>query len=223
MEESSKAAVNILLMMTKDDERTLDYEKFSQLILSIVSATGITFNEAADAMTLSMLQDKTISEEDLINLMVSEAVYSEVVALIEEETEAMEILDALQLGRLQKLFDLWDEDADGQISFEELVNGMRKFQGQMEVEESVQRASLLIIGFDEDQSQSLNKIEFAKAMVKYASAAGLPLEDLVDFMCVVSVMEENSPQEKAFFHNIAPEATAAIKQIESEMALLGIE
>jgi hypothetical protein len=49
-------------MMTEDDERTLDYEKFSQLILSIVSAAGITFNEAADAMTLSMLQEKAISK-----------------------------------------------------------------------------------------------------------------------------------------------------------------
>lgn len=223
MEESAKAAVNVLLMMSEDDDRTLDYEGFSQLILSITGASGMSFDEAADDMTLAMLQEKTISEEDLLSLMVGEAVYNEAKEMIAEEKEAEAILDALQFGRLQKLFEIWDSDGDEQISFEELVNGMRKFQGRMELEESVQRAAMLMIGFDEDQSQTLDKIEFARAMVKYAKAAEVPLDDLVDFMCVVSVMEENSPQEKAFFHSIAPQTTVEIEMIEKQMELLGIE
>lgn len=223
MEESAKAAVNVLLMMTENDDRTLDYEGFSQLILSITGASGKSFDEAADDMTLAMLQEKTVSEEDLLNLMVGEAVYNEAKEMIAEEKEAEEILDALQFGRLQKLFEIWDSDGDDQISFEELVNGMRKFQGQMDLEESVQRAAMLMIGFDEDQSQTLDKIEFARAMVKYAKAAEVALDELVDFMCVVSVMEENSPQEKAFFHGIARQATVEIEMIEKQMEYLGIE
>jgi hypothetical protein len=223
MEDSSKAAVNVLLMMTEDDARSLGYEQFVQLILSIVTASGMKFDEAADDMTLAMLQDKKISEDDLLNLMVGEAVYTEAKEMIEEENEAAEVVGALQLGRLQKLFHLWDSDNDGEISFEELINGMRKFQGPMEIDESIQRAALVMIGFDEDGSQTLDRIEFANAMVKYAKAAEVPLDELVDFMCVVSVMEENSPEEEAFFHAIAPQTVEEIKMIVEEMEALGLE
>jgi antitoxin component HigA of HigAB toxin-antitoxin module len=80
-----------------------------------------------------------------------------------------------------------------------------------------------MIGFDEDGSQTLDRIEFANAMVKYAKAAEVPLDELVDFMCVVSVMEENSPEEEAFFHAIAPQTVEEIKMIVEEMEALGLE
>ena len=93
----------------------------------------------------------------------------------------------------------------------------------MAIEESVQNAALIMIGFDEDQSQSLDRVEFAKAMAKYAKAAEVSLGELVDFMTVVSCMEENSPQEKAFFKAISPQATAEIKEIEESLEALGLE
>jgi Ca2+-binding EF-hand superfamily protein len=223
MEESSRAAINILLMMTENDERTLGIESFAKLILTIVSASNTSFDDAIDEMLTTLVQEKTISEADLLSLIIGEALYEEAKVIVEEEQEVREVLDALQLGRLQKLFDLWDEDGDGQITFEELVSNMRKFQGHINIHDSVQQASLMIIGFDKDQSQTLNKIEFAMAMLKYAKTANQPLETLVDFMCLVSIMKETNLQERAYFHSIAFQATAEIKRIVREIETSGIE
>lgn len=126
MEESAKTAVSVLLMMTEEEQRTLDYEGFTVLILSIVGASGISFAEAADEMTLTMLQEKTVSEDEIMTLVVGEAVYAEAMAMIEEEEEFQEVVDALQMSRLQRLFDLFDSDGDGRISFEELLNGTHR-------------------------------------------------------------------------------------------------
>lgn len=93
----------------------------------------------------------------------------------------------------------------------------------MNIEESVERAALVMVGFDEDQNQSLDKFEFAKSLIAYAKTAEVSLDELVTFMCVVSVTEENSAEERAFFKAISPQATKEIMQVEAEMEALGIE
>ena len=48
VEESTKAAMDLLLMMDKNDNRTLNYEQFCRLILAIVATANSTFEELAD-------------------------------------------------------------------------------------------------------------------------------------------------------------------------------
>ena len=48
VEESTKAAMDLLLMTDKNDTRTLNYEQFCRLILAIVAAANSTFEEIAD-------------------------------------------------------------------------------------------------------------------------------------------------------------------------------
>jgi Ca2+-binding EF-hand superfamily protein len=48
VEESTKAAMDLLLMMDKNDTRTLNYEQFCRLILAIVATANSTFEELAD-------------------------------------------------------------------------------------------------------------------------------------------------------------------------------
>lgn len=48
VEESTKTAMNLLLMMDKDDSRTLHYEQFGRLIMAIVAAANSTFEDIAD-------------------------------------------------------------------------------------------------------------------------------------------------------------------------------
>jgi hypothetical protein len=96
-----------------------------------------------------MLQNKKITEDDLLNLMIGEAVYSEAKGMIEEEKEAAEIMDALQYGRLQKLFDLWDTDNNGSISFEELINGM--FQIPCEIVYLTKNGTKILVSFRHEE------------------------------------------------------------------------
>jgi tetratricopeptide (TPR) repeat protein len=48
VEESTKAAMDLLLMMDMNDTRTLKYEQFCRLILAIVATANSTFDEIAD-------------------------------------------------------------------------------------------------------------------------------------------------------------------------------
>ena len=48
VEESTKTAMDLLLMMDKDDTRTLNYEQFGRLIMAIVATANSSFDEIAD-------------------------------------------------------------------------------------------------------------------------------------------------------------------------------
>jgi len=219
MEDAAKTAITVLLMMDEEDTRTLDYPEFTNLILHIVHASGRKFEEMADDMTLKMLQDKELSEEDRENLIAGNVAY-EAIKLVEEEAEAMDIL---QYGRMQKLFESWDKNGDGALDFSEILSGMRKWQGAMAMEESVERAALAMIGFDEDKDQKLDPVEFAKALLAFSKAAEIDVHEVIDFMVVTSVMEENSPEEEAYIKAISKQATADIKEIEDMLEQHGIE
>jgi hypothetical protein len=94
---------------------------------------------------------------------------------------------------------------------------MRRFQRKHGIEGDVQRAALVILSFDEDGDQKLNRMEFAITIVKYAKAVDVGVHDLVDFMCVSSVLADDDEFEKAYVKAIAPSATKAIKEIKGAM------
>jgi Ca2+-binding EF-hand superfamily protein len=48
VEESTRTAMNLLLMMDKNDSRTLHYDQFGRLIMAIVATANSTFEEVAD-------------------------------------------------------------------------------------------------------------------------------------------------------------------------------
>ena len=223
MEDAARTAVVVLLMLDKDDKRMLNYEEFANLMLHVVTAAGKKFDEMADKMTLAMVSEKEVSEEDFAHLMCAEFLYHTTKDEQEGQRELLETIDALQYGRMQKLFDLWDEDKDDEISFGELLSGMRKFNGAMDMEESVAHAALAIIGYDDDHSQTLNRVEFARALINYATATEIGVHDLVDFMVVTAVVEDDSPEELAYIRGISSQATAEIKAVQDLLEAHGIE
>ena len=119
------------------------------------------------------------------------------------------------MARRRKLFDLWDADKNGYIDLNELLLGMRKFQGVMDMNESVERVALLVmLGFDEDSNQKLDRQEFARAIVNYASAMNVELHELIDFMIAVTALAENSDFEKAYADAISSNVSGDIHDIQ---------
>lgn len=219
MEEAVKTAVSVLLTIEQEESRTIDYEQFSRLILSFVAATGLHFEDAADNMTLAMMREPQVSEEDVDMLRAGQEIYEDTVAMQELEQEASEVTNALQYGRLQKLYDLWNTAADEGISFEELMAGLRKFQAATGIDECAQQTATILIGFDEDGDQKLNRAEFANAMIKYAKAIKADLHVLVNFMCVVSVMDSTCPMgEAALLQAVSPKTAKKGTNAAQEMA-----
>jgi Ca2+-binding EF-hand superfamily protein len=201
MEASSKKAAGLLLMMDKDDQRVLSYEQFAKLIMAVVAAFCMTFDELADQLTLALTNGDEISEEAMAEILVAEEAYAEARGKQREENEREKTLDALSYSRTQKLFELWDANGDGDIDFQELICGLRKYQkSAMRTKNptDVERDALMIMGHDKDNNHTLDREEFAYAMANYAEAVGTDLHELIDFMCVVSSQSDTSEYETAF-------------------------
>jgi Ca2+-binding EF-hand superfamily protein len=192
VEESTRTAMNLLLMMDKNDKRTLSYEQFGRLIMAIVAAGNTTFDEIADDLTLAVTSNDTICEEDLETLIVAETIFQKSKDL--EEGSRRGEVDALSYGRLKRLFSLWDIDGDGDITLTELTEGLRMFQAAAGIEGDAEREAQALLGFDSDGDQRLDPREFSHAMVHYAKEFGIDLHELIDFMCVTSVMGEKNTQ-----------------------------
>jgi hypothetical protein len=117
-----------------------------------------------------MMGKNKISDADLANLIIADAMYD---AANEADGEGnADVCDALSYGRLQKLFDLWDDDGNGSISFQELVEGLRKFQAVIKGPDNAENQAAALAGFDEDGDGVLGRREFAKAMVYYSKVLG---------------------------------------------------
>ena len=202
MDESVKTSMSLLLMLDKEDTRTLNYEQFGRLIMGIVAAAHTTFDEIADELTVAMLASDTISDADLANLIVADAIY-DTAKEIEGEAKADEqIMDALSYGRLQKLFDLWDADGNGDITFQELTSGLHKFQQAIDGPDNAEDQAKAMLGFDEDGDAALGRREFAKAMVYYSKVVGVALHDLIDFMCVTALGDDNVQYREAYKQSV---------------------
>ena len=101
-------------------------------------------------------------------------------------------IDSLSYGRLKKLFDLWDVDCDGDITFAELMVGLQTFQNAADIAgDAIKEAREVLRSFDENGDERLDPREFAQAMVHYAKKIGIAVHDLIDFMCVTHVVGDD--------------------------------
>jgi Ca2+-binding EF-hand superfamily protein len=194
MEDAKKNAAALLLMMDKDDKRVLTYEKFAKLIMGTAATFEMTFDELADQLTYALTNPSEISDEVMQEIMVAESAYEEARDKENEMTERKMTLDALSYSRTQKLFDLWDSNGDGDIDFQELMSGLRRYQKAAQVAVDVERDAVKIMGYDKDSNQTLDKEEFAYAMANYAEAVETDLHEMIDFMCVVASQSDSANQ-----------------------------
>eukprot|EP00978_Attheya_sp_CCMP212_P027044 scaffold90116_cov52-Attheya_sp.AAC.2 len=222
MESSSKAAFELLLMLDKDDTRELGYEQFTKLILNIAAAGDTTFEDIADALTISFAKPTPLSDEDLAHLIVADEIYNVASDLAQAVEEEIEVDDALCYAKMHKLFDLWDENGDGSINYEELLVGLRKFEGAEDMNESITSAAVMMLATDREGNQTLDREEFARALVKYAKAIGV--EDFhvfIDFLVVVTVLQDDDENERAYISSIGDIATTEIAIIQGLAQAIG--
>lgn len=215
VEESTKAAMDLLLMVDKNDTRTLNYEQFCRLILAIVTTANSTFDEISDDLVsikpgslarrsallnlhllafdlqiLALSRNDEISSDDLAALTVADVIYETVredkSSKKQVEGDVTDIISNLSYGRLKKLFDLWDVNHDGEITFSELIIGLQTFQDAARIDGDAEWQARAFLRFDSDGDNRLNQREFAEAMIHYAKSFGVELHTLIDFMCVTN-------------------------------------
>ena len=205
MEGSAKAAIELLLALDEDGSRTLDYEQFARLILSIVTATGHTFDEVADMLTLAMTVNDSMSEREYEELLIADELFGAAANLEDEIDEEVEVADALSYGRLRKLFDLVDADHSGLINFEELRTGLQGLQVALGKDPDSLDTAVAFMGFDEDGDNKLNPEEFTRALIAYSKILSVDLHELIDYMCVANILQADGATDYSlvFGHSLA--------------------
>ena len=115
-----------LLMCTDGDTeaRVLDYSQFSSLLLNIFAAGSLNFHDVANSMTLSFCTNN-VSRNDLTDFFLG----GQTVVTDSDpgNSDRTHVVDTLQNGRMNRLFDLWDSDHSGDLDFEEVVLGFSTF------------------------------------------------------------------------------------------------
>ena len=65
LDSAARAAVAALLIYDEDGSKTLDYAEFTSFILELITAAGLTFNEAIFNFTQAAAEPDNITPEEL--------------------------------------------------------------------------------------------------------------------------------------------------------------
>jgi len=240
MQDAQRQAAALLLMMDKDDSRTLVYEQFAKLIMAMSAISGISLDVMYEQLTEALKNEKPIPKNVLDEIQVTQDELSGALKNIQKNADEKKTIDALSYNRTSKLFDQWDSDGDGTIDFQELMAGLRKHQRAVsssafannnnsiaqsaKMSGDVETDALLIMGYDDDSNQKLDKEEFALAISRYAEHIGVDLNELIDFMCTVASQSESkvvTDYENAYSDATALKNWANRKQTSSRRLGLG--
>ena len=131
------------------------------------------------------------TEPDRYGLHVKRADEAYSLAREKEKTlkKSIKNLDPFSYQRVLRLFDLWDADGSGYLDFNELFDGLRRYQAASNnghTRESVEKGVKMLMEGDVDGDQQLDREEFAVSIMKYAETVGTDLHELIDFICVIA-------------------------------------
>jgi len=233
MERVTQTAMQVLLMLDNNDTRTLNFEQFGKLIMAFLASTGKSFSAVAGELTAAMEKNRgAVKDKDLalLGLLVGEPALDEFdfdscgSSLEEKKDDGVKRagktgaskkgpenseMDALTVGRLNKLFDLWDADSSGDLSIEEITAGLRKYQqaaSGTKVSVDAEKEAQNLLGFDTSGFQKLGRKEFAKGMFHFSRENNVAIHDLIDASVMIFVLGNDDDAfecQKAFNESFA--------------------
>jgi Ca2+-binding EF-hand superfamily protein len=191
--KAAQKALSVLLMVDKNDTRVINYEHFGKLMISIAKTTGKSFDEVADDVMYTIECQPSLDETTANSHSTS----------TETMNDYVDTVDELTNRRLKQLFHLWDVDGNGDITRDELADGLDKFQRASGINvDANAMAQALVVGFTDDSNpndteQLLHFKEFAQAMILYAEQFGVEIHSLIDFMCSTSSNQSTDQRRKS--------------------------
>ena len=215
--EAENAAVGAILQYSGDaNERTLNFNEFTNLVLKIIAASpgGLSFSEIADTMLDMEAETLALSTSELEELERFEKNFEKKLEDEKVAREEAEVEDAIKYSRLVRLFELWDLDVDGFIDFGELVLGLRRFQQTTSMERTMTEAILLMNDFDSNRDAMLGIRDFAKFLTAYAHKISANLDDLIDELIVYTALRGDDATEKLYIESVKAQATRDVKRVE---------
>lgn len=209
LEEARSAAVECMLAFDEDYNRTLSYPEFCIFIRRIMYLGGLRFGDVADTLLSMASETSTFVGED-----------KKTAEDIEKHGDAENVLETLADRRLHLIFDLWDTDGDGSISFSELCLGLRALQVDQSIEETAADAACAMLAFDEDQNQTMDRAEFADFIYRFCSVSGQEFDKIADELVLLAAIKEDKPEEVEALKKAEEAVLKSIKEGEEKLAKL---
>lgn len=126
LDDASHAAVSALLLFDEKEKRELTYQEFARLMLNVTASAPdhITFDDVADSLTRNAITIASgVTSEYVLSKYSMDK--SSKLLLDLKETVTYLGLGVVDLAKLDRLFDQFDADHDGNISAKDLVLGLR--------------------------------------------------------------------------------------------------
>jgi Ca2+-binding EF-hand superfamily protein len=143
----------------KDGDGKFQLPEFKEYAETLCEALGASFHEMSEILIISVLFSDT-GNDDLENLVATMA-EEDITATVQEGEKLRKVMED---ARMKALFHLFNLDASGLVSFQEVVTGVYK------ITEDLDNAAITTVGalliFDEDGNQVLDNTEFTKFVLQ---------------------------------------------------------
>mmetsp|Transcript_26877 Transcript_26877/g.40680 ORF Transcript_26877/g.40680 Transcript_26877/m.40680 type:complete len:477 (+) Transcript_26877:26-1456(+) len=209
--KSTQEVIQVMVMYDRDHNRTLEYNEFAQFILGICAAGQMQFNDIAEALIDAVSYS---DDMDMRSLELAKALYTNRQNFIDQFKEQSAVENVLEYIKIDKLYDLWDTDDSGSISYEELTLGLRKYMKTTNLVAMTEETLFMMLENDGNKDQVLEKDQFATFLVRFAKKTEKNIYELIDFLAALSVLKENDEAEKEYIKSIAEQANSQIKAVE---------
>jgi Ca2+-binding EF-hand superfamily protein/Arc/MetJ-type ribon-helix-helix transcriptional regulator len=174
--ESLDRAIDLVAVYDKNKDAKLNLFEFKIFIEDMMENLGTTYHDFAEFLIMSMLfSDGNDAAEQLAGEIVAPVVEEEILA-------RGEFYNALVDKRMLALFMLFDLNQDGVVEFAEVALGLHKLTNDME--SSAVAAVGCLLTFDEDESRSLDYVQFAKLIMNMAAASDKKFEEVADELTI---------------------------------------
>lgn len=165
---SIEKAVEMIAIFDDDGDAELDRQEFEHFVAKMVEELDSTFDEFAEFLVYQILfSDKKEEQADIDINQVNQLV-----------KERGELLESLNDPRMQTLYDLFDVDGDGSVSFKEVACGLYHLTNNMD--EAAKATTGLLLMLDRDDQRVLGFQQFAKLILAVAASTGITFDEVAD-------------------------------------------
>ena len=171
-EESLAVAIERVVKFDTDGDGKLQLTEFKVYVDTLCEAVGASFHEMSEMLIIGVLFSDSGNTE--IENVAAGVIDDDVTSAVQEEEKLRKVmLDE----RMKALFHLFDLDASGSVSFQEVVMGLYKITEDLEDSKVTAVGALMM--FDEDGNKNLDYGEFTKFILKLIGAAGLTFDEAI--------------------------------------------
>jgi Ca2+-binding EF-hand superfamily protein len=167
---SIEKSIEMIAIFDSDGDAELDRQEFEVFVGKMVQELDSTFDEFAEFLVYQILfsDSNYVEEEEDIDI-------EQVNKLVKERGE---LLESLNDPRMRTLYELFDVDGDGSVSFKEVACGL--FHLTNDMQESAKATTGLLLMLDKDDQRVLGLQQFAKLILAVAASTDISFDEIAD-------------------------------------------